>query len=323
MHGKGQLEVSSGARYRGGWSEGRFHDQGELKFADGSSYVGSWRHGLEHGTGALRLPDGKVYEGLWHKGEVRGRGRLTYPEERKCFVGQFRSSKPHGFGVMTHADGTGYEGQWQYGKPAGRGKWRTASGEVFPSDGDDRLITPVSSVRASPRARDGLPVFEPSSGPPSICDSDIEGLRLQEVSFDEEDQENFYEEHEEVSLDVAATPGSSPRHDAGARSVHDGGSNTSLECESLDDPAGSVVMEPQDKFSALDAQLSALDAECSGDHSSPSTHMPETGRGLPASDGKSAFQQPKAEEVVSHRRNERAPFNGKVGKVVAGVFSLF
>ncbi|CAK9002350.1 unnamed protein product [Durusdinium trenchii] len=144
MHGHGCLKTASGASYEGHWREGRFHEEGELRWTDGTFYAGSWRKGQEHGLGRLSFPDGKIYEGLWVRGEVEGHGTLTYADARKRYVGQFRSAKPHGHGRMVYADGLSYEGQWQYGLPAGKGKWNTPEGQA-------QELTPVSSVRPSPR----------------------------------------------------------------------------------------------------------------------------------------------------------------------------
>ncbi|CAE7478188.1 PIP5K4 [Symbiodinium sp. CCMP2592] len=149
MHGDGLLEAANGARYTGQWSEGRFHEEGYLQLADGTTFEGSWRKGRQHGAGKLHLPDGKTFEGQWVKGEVEGKGTLSYGDDRKKYKGQFRAAKPHGFGSIVYADGLSYEGQWQYGKPAGKGKWCTKESE-------GRELTPVSSVRPSPRELQGV-----------------------------------------------------------------------------------------------------------------------------------------------------------------------
>jgi len=185
MHGHGHLKAVNGAEYEGHWQDGRFHDEGELRLPDGTSYVGRWRHGLEHGLGTVTFPDGKTYDGQWVKGEVEGRGTLTYGDGRKQYIGQFRSAKPHGIGSMVYADGFSYEGQWQYGVPAGKGQWGTSK-----EGGKVRELTPVSSVRPSPR-EDFTKGFAEGSemSEPSKQELHLETISLADSKFDDLDDQ--------------------------------------------------------------------------------------------------------------------------------------
>eukprot|EP00933_Yihiella_yeosuensis_P064485 TRINITY_DN67865_c0_g1_i1.p1 TRINITY_DN67865_c0_g1~~TRINITY_DN67865_c0_g1_i1.p1 ORF type:complete len:381 (-),score=70.15 TRINITY_DN67865_c0_g1_i1:324-1466(-) len=279
MHGQGILKLPNNVKYEGQWQEGRFHDHGELDFSDGSRYEGTFRNGLEHGSGKLQLADGKTYEGSWHKGTVNGRGTLSYPEGRggKCFMGQFRDSKPHGVGKMTYSDGVQYVGQWQYGAPAGRGVWKDAEGKILlGSAAEPYSVTPVSSVRPSPRARDGLPFgfTAGSSGPPSsFGDGEFSDIELQ--GFMDEGFANSLRCIEEVD-------GAEPM------------SSTAEACTSADSAAdddsgavggsSSAGAEVYDKFGALDAKLreeSLADVKAGQDDCLSSRLPPKTAIGLP------------------------------------------
>lgn len=317
MSGAGELDVASGAHYTGGWSQGFFHNEGELRFSDGTVYRGEFRKGREHGLGTLTSSDGKVYEGQWAKGEAHGYGSLTYPDGKKQYKGAFRHSKPHGSGKLTYADGVSYVGQWQYGAPAGQGSWRNSSGDWLSLGevgtlGRDDGPTPLSSVQASPRTREGLPLpddlssltdsgsefsfesrFEPE--PPQAIRNNVSS-KIDSVA--EEETDNSDSETQAFAPTAISEPSQGPRTAASSRptsktEVHlerDSGEVAGGREETVknDHASGSgtdsAQSEPElsDTGRAREAKFNALDDELSCTQEAIAGTCPETSPGLPA-----------------------------------------
>ena len=115
-------DFRDGHRYRGEWSDGRFHGHGAYNYPTNGSYIGEWSGGLEHGVGTRTSGDGDQYQGEWLNGKRHGRGTLKHRDF--VFAGEWRHGVRRGAGKCTWHDGTVYEGEYLRDHPHGRGTWR-------------------------------------------------------------------------------------------------------------------------------------------------------------------------------------------------------
>ena len=70
-HCVGTYTHSDGAKYSGGWKDGKPYGQGTFIWADGAKHVGGWKNGKRHGVGTVIFPDGTVIlKGMWRNGEL-------------------------------------------------------------------------------------------------------------------------------------------------------------------------------------------------------------------------------------------------------------
>ncbi len=73
---------SDGARYVGGFKNGKPHGEGVMYYANGEKYSGSWKDGKQEGKGTLVLTDGSRVEGYWVADEYVGeKEQKEEPEE--------------------------------------------------------------------------------------------------------------------------------------------------------------------------------------------------------------------------------------------------
>lgn len=61
----------SGAKYAGGWKDGRRHAKGDMTFANGDVYKGNWAENSPNGQGQFIGVTGVQYAGGWKDGKVR------------------------------------------------------------------------------------------------------------------------------------------------------------------------------------------------------------------------------------------------------------
>ena len=70
----------NGAKYVGGWRDGKWHGSGTYPSPDGTQYVGEYRDGKKHGQATMNVAGGSVYVGEWKDGERHGLGTYTFPD---------------------------------------------------------------------------------------------------------------------------------------------------------------------------------------------------------------------------------------------------
>ena len=109
----------NGARYQGGWKDGKEHGYGIWKCVCGSEYHGYWENGMEHGDGLWIFHNGNRYTGEWSESWENGFGVLSFKEGHQ-YSGHWKNGKTDGKGEMTFKNGTRYEGEWHDGKLQGK-----------------------------------------------------------------------------------------------------------------------------------------------------------------------------------------------------------
>ena len=73
----GMNTYAGGAKYVGGYSNGKRNGQGTYTFADGENYVGEFKDDSRHGQGTYTYNDGAKYVGEWKEGKRHGQGTST------------------------------------------------------------------------------------------------------------------------------------------------------------------------------------------------------------------------------------------------------
>lgn len=68
--GSGVMQYPSGAKYSGGWKEGKRHAKGDMIYANGDVYKGNWADNLPNGQGNFTGSNGAQYSGGWKDGKV-------------------------------------------------------------------------------------------------------------------------------------------------------------------------------------------------------------------------------------------------------------
>jgi hypothetical protein len=66
MHGRGRLELGSGAAYEGEFASGAFHGRGSYAWPSGALYTGDWADNKMHGQGLFISPGGERWLGRFH-----------------------------------------------------------------------------------------------------------------------------------------------------------------------------------------------------------------------------------------------------------------
>ena len=70
----GTYTFASGAKYVGGYKDGKKHGKGTYTFADGSKYVGGYKDGGRHGKGTMfDSTTGESQSGKWKDDKPYGR----------------------------------------------------------------------------------------------------------------------------------------------------------------------------------------------------------------------------------------------------------
>ena len=120
---QGTLTAPDGAKYVGGFKNGKEHGQGTSTWVSGefagNKHVGEHKNGKRHGQGTYIWASGKFagnkYVGEYKDGERHGQGTYTYANGDK-YVGNFKYNEQHEQGTFTLADGTVKKGIWEWGK---------------------------------------------------------------------------------------------------------------------------------------------------------------------------------------------------------------
>ena len=106
---KGPTLGPDGARYAGGWVDGKKHGQGVYTLPDGGGYEGEWFNNKRHGQGTHTWANGHRYEGTWRSGAMHGRGAFFWPDGGS-YTGEWHDNRKQGRGTRIWADGRRYEG---------------------------------------------------------------------------------------------------------------------------------------------------------------------------------------------------------------------
>ena len=84
--------ANKGAKYVGGWKNGKFNGQGTFTIPDGDKYVGEFKNGKENGQETYTWSDGRKYVGEYKDGKIDGKGTQTFSDGGK-WTGEFRKNK--------------------------------------------------------------------------------------------------------------------------------------------------------------------------------------------------------------------------------------
>jgi hypothetical protein len=124
------IEVYADERYRGGFSNGRYHGQGTFTSSK-YTYTGSYVNGDRQGSGkmcgerplyffARGCSDCKsaCYDGTWSSNWPSGQGRLFSSDEKTWYEGGFKNGDFHGQGVL-RIEGMRIYSDYNEGNPGG------------------------------------------------------------------------------------------------------------------------------------------------------------------------------------------------------------
>ena len=142
MNGNGDIMLSNGDTYMGGWKDNQYSGEGCYNHHTGEVYDGHWKNGLQDGLGKYTCKD-YTYLGNWEEGYMNGHGKITYPngdyyegdfvenqkygigyyhfKDGNAYDGEFVDDKFNGLGVFTFKDGSRYQGEFRDGKIKGDG----------------------------------------------------------------------------------------------------------------------------------------------------------------------------------------------------------
>jgi len=102
-----------GAKYEGGFKEGKFHGKGILTWPNGKyQYIGNFVNGDRSGYGTFTFGNGTRYEGNWNGHAREGFGTANFPNGDK-YIGEWKNDFQDGQGTLTYADG----------RPQDKGVW--------------------------------------------------------------------------------------------------------------------------------------------------------------------------------------------------------
>lgn len=131
-----KITYSDGAKYEGGWKNGKFHGKGKFAYAEGDLFEGEWEEGKRQGTGVYTWVDGQKYEGMFENGAFHGRGTMTYPGGQR-YEGMFENGTFHGRGTMIYSGGQRYEGMLKDGSLHGLGEITYPAGHKYAGEFKD------------------------------------------------------------------------------------------------------------------------------------------------------------------------------------------
>jgi len=146
LNGKGCHYINGSLRYRGDFSNGKYHGFGS-KYVDGKTKQGRWENGIlvEADNLEATLSDGSIYRGGVVYGKASGQGEIVY-KDGSIYKGGWKDSCWHGEGVYLAPEDSIY-GYWENGLLNGdvycKNKNYTYVGEVYNGlpDGIGRLLT--------------------------------------------------------------------------------------------------------------------------------------------------------------------------------------
>lgn len=146
LNGKGFHYINGSLRYRGDFSNGKYHGFGS-RYVDGKTEQGRWENGklVEADNLEVTLNDGSVYRGGVVYDKASGQGEIVYKDGSR-YKGGWKDSCWHGEGVYL-ALGDSIYGYWENGLLNGdvycKNKNYTYVGEVYNGlpDGIGRLLT--------------------------------------------------------------------------------------------------------------------------------------------------------------------------------------
>lgn len=135
--GRGLYIWTTGERYEGSWSNGKFEGYGSYTWGDGSKYSGNWRAGNRNGEGTFYETSGKSKTGTWKDNELAPTANnrpttattatptTTPPTTTTTYTGTgcVKGDCNNGIGVYIWKNGERYEGKFSGGKQNGSGTY--------------------------------------------------------------------------------------------------------------------------------------------------------------------------------------------------------
>ncbi|GMI34169.1 hypothetical protein TeGR_g2797, partial [Tetraparma gracilis] len=129
--GSAKVEFTSGDRYNGQMTMGKFHGNGRFDFAGNRGwYEGEYRHGKQHGRGSRMFMNESRFEGDFKYGTMDGEGMMEWLNGDQ-YVGEWSKGFANGRGVYIYAHGDRYEGDFNKGVFHGRGRLTYADGGYY------------------------------------------------------------------------------------------------------------------------------------------------------------------------------------------------
>ncbi len=113
-NGRGKHVSASGEIYEGDFVDGKPNGRGKNVYSDGSSYNGGWVANVWHGSGQWVRANGDRFLGEWVRGVENGVGMWAWADGNR-YIGEFQRGKPHGFGGLFRTDGVNSIGYWNNG----------------------------------------------------------------------------------------------------------------------------------------------------------------------------------------------------------------
>ena len=141
----GTETFASGAKYVGGYKDGKEDGQGTYTDADanGYKYVGEYKDGKRNGQGTATFPDGTKFIGEYKDDKRNGHFEVTFASG-ETYIGQYKDGKKSGQGTSTFADGTVQEGIWKDGEFQYANKPSTPAPVVKTPTQSDEIISASS-----------------------------------------------------------------------------------------------------------------------------------------------------------------------------------
>ena len=134
--GYGSMTWQDGSAFKGIWkSDIRF--EGEMIMSNGYRYRGGFRNDKFHGMARLLLTNDVVFEGEFEHGTCSAIGRLLYPNG-DAYFGQHKQFVKDGYGKLVTFDGSVFEGKWENDRKNGRGRHvNFETGDIYVGEYND------------------------------------------------------------------------------------------------------------------------------------------------------------------------------------------